>query len=409
MVCVPAGSDWGGTNDRIGITKRRLASTTLRRLWALDSLVSRIWGPGLNSETGLKAQLLVHRIPARRHAFRFCTLTFHWYRWPPRRWDVPVFAITSPAPLNAAKCRPCVPRLTGARAWQVVNALSPNAGLPFRKPVNYSSGLDLCDASSGWPAGWPELFDKQAGDPAGKARREYMEVRVPECREKLGATLGQLASYAGPSADLLCALRPWGPWSLSPPLFLSLLNCSSVVYTIHSGTGSRASPSETDWARKVSEKTGARLLVFWKPPQVSVVKVETLAVPAARKKCPGRGEGSGLGAQSERWYSPAVMKSLGGGKLFVLPVAGQNLSASANVMKVGVLRLGSTSLVEPFLRGLQEAQELPVCQLIVPVNGSNIEKKAQAVALLKEKGFEILKCHGTYTSQSCLFVALRHC
>jgi len=241
---VPAGSDWGGTNDRIGITKRRLAGTTLRRLWALNSLARRVWGPGLNSETGLKAQLEVHRIPARRHSFRFCTLTFHWYRWPPRRYDVPVFAITSPAPLNAAKCRPCIPRLTGPTAWQVVNGLSPQAGLPFRKPVNYSSGLDLCDASSAWPASWPQLFDKQAGDPAGKARREYMEVQVAECKEKLGATLHQLASYEGPSADLLCTLRSWGPWSLTPPLPLPS-TAPDVVYTLHSRVREQAVPLGT--------------------------------------------------------------------------------------------------------------------------------------------------------------------
>jgi len=139
-----------------------------------------------------------------------------------------------------------------------------------------------------------------------------------------------------------------------------------------------------------------RLLAFWKPPRVSVVKVEALVVPIARKRCLSRRERSALGSHSEGWHSPAVMKCLGGGKLFVLPAPGQNISVSTNVTRVDVLRLGSPSLVDPFLEGLSEARELPVCQLIVPFEGTNTGKKGQVVALLKGKGFEILKCHGTY-------------
>jgi len=103
-----AGSDSGGTNDRIGITRRALAGPTLRRLSMLNELVGKVKGGRLNSETGLKAQLQTRHIPPRRIAFRFCTLTFHRYHFPPKRWQVPVFSLASTAPLNAAKCRPCV-------------------------------------------------------------------------------------------------------------------------------------------------------------------------------------------------------------------------------------------------------------------------------------------------------------
>lgn len=65
---------------------------------------------GLNSEMAFANQLRLSGIEALQIDIDFCVLTRRVGSRPgPNNWGLPVVAISSDGPLNAAKCAPCTP------------------------------------------------------------------------------------------------------------------------------------------------------------------------------------------------------------------------------------------------------------------------------------------------------------
>lgn len=210
----PAGSRWGGVNDRLGVARRGLAELGFLRLSVLPSLAR--WQPEdrYNSERCLKTHLRFLDVPTESAEFPFCTLTLRSYTFPPNAWGVPVFSLRTSAPVNGAKCRPCFPSLAGQDAAALLGTLLPQGGLPWDPPggptAQRGGGYEMCNASGAWGPGWGAAFDQQAGREAASARALLSGLTFRECLLKLQGFLEPVRAYSGPQARMLCSVRSWG-------------------------------------------------------------------------------------------------------------------------------------------------------------------------------------------------------
>lgn len=154
---VPAGSQFGGLNDRFGVGNFRTSQAALSRLRLLPLMHAK-GKRNLNSETAFRVQLEVSEVPVSLDNFPFCILTYRKYHWPPELWGVPVAALTAKGPLNGAKCRPCTPKATGADAQAIVEKLNKGWGYP-----GHIEGLELCDARGDWEQDWEKIYETATG------------------------------------------------------------------------------------------------------------------------------------------------------------------------------------------------------------------------------------------------------
>nr|TKR75419.1 hypothetical protein D5086_0000286100 [Populus alba] len=198
---VPPGSTYGGLNDRLGIGDLKTSTVALSRL----SLVPQLDAAGfhqLNSETAFKAQLTTQGVPFVTKRLPFCIVTDRRYEFPPKRFGVPVAALSSPGPLSGAKCRPCNPVCEGTCVGKVMKSL--HKGWSW---TNWENGtLKLCDAHGGWESGWEKIFDRAAGKELASGRKRIMGLEEKQCLDDFNEMKKRAFKWDSPPVEEICRL-----------------------------------------------------------------------------------------------------------------------------------------------------------------------------------------------------------
>ncbi|GAA0168255.1 hypothetical protein Leryth_003584 [Lithospermum erythrorhizon] len=198
---VPPGSSYWGLNDRFGLGDLNTSIVALSRL----SLITQLDQAGLrnlNSESSFKAQLTTQNVSYITKPLPFCIVTDRKYDYPPSRYGVPVAAMSSPGPLNGAKCRACNPVCTGPCVGPIMNGLL--KGWSWTQWANGS--VQLCDAHSDWEQGWENIFDKFAGPKLAKARKRTLALKMGQCVNDFEKMRNRTAHWAAPSSESICGL-----------------------------------------------------------------------------------------------------------------------------------------------------------------------------------------------------------
>ncbi|XP_051124681.1 uncharacterized protein LOC127247026 [Andrographis paniculata] len=198
---VPAGSQYGGLNDRFGLGDYNTSVVALSRLSLIPKLDSAKLTK-LNSEAAFKAQLTTQNVDFVAKALPFCIVTDRCYKFPPSGFGVPVAAMSSPGPLSGAKCRPCKPVCTGPCVGPVMNRLY--RGWSWMEWRNNT--INLCDAHREWEEGWQGLFDKVAGTRLAGARKKVATLSMDRCVQGIKKLRKQSAHWYGPTAQEICRL-----------------------------------------------------------------------------------------------------------------------------------------------------------------------------------------------------------
>ncbi|KAG8378068.1 hypothetical protein BUALT_Bualt08G0099600 [Buddleja alternifolia] len=198
---VPPGSSYGGLNDRFGVGDYNTSVVALSRL----SLIPQLDSAGLtqlNSEAAYKAQFTTQKVQVITKRLPFCIVTDRKYEYPPARFGVPVASLSSPGPLNGAKCRPCKPVCTGSCVGPIMNRLY--KGWSWTEWANNT--LELCDAHREWENGWEKLFDDVAGKNLPSARKNIRALNMDQCVNGFEKLKKRTAHYDGPRSDKICGL-----------------------------------------------------------------------------------------------------------------------------------------------------------------------------------------------------------
>lgn len=198
---VPPGSSYNGLNDRLGVGDFNTSVVALSRL----SLIPQLDAGGvqqLNSESAFKAQLTIKRVPYVTIGVPFCVLTDRKYEFPPARFGVPVFAMSSPGPLSGAKCRPCTPACKGSCVGPIMNGLY--KGWSWTEWSNNS--LELCDARGDWEKGWEPLFDSVAGEKLAADRKKVKALKLQQCVNDFEELRKRSVHWEAPPAVDICRL-----------------------------------------------------------------------------------------------------------------------------------------------------------------------------------------------------------
>eukprot|EP00271_Cylindrocystis_brebissonii_P021901 TRINITY_DN8156_c0_g1_i1.p1 TRINITY_DN8156_c0_g1~~TRINITY_DN8156_c0_g1_i1.p1 ORF type:complete len:792 (+),score=118.64 TRINITY_DN8156_c0_g1_i1:1682-4057(+) len=224
---IPAGSDWGGLNDRLGVGRRSVGLKGLRRLSVIPGLASAGYAK-LNAERMYLAQMEHLHVKITRASFPFCILS-------KKKGNVgfPVAAaLSSTAELNGAKCRPCEPALTGREAEQYIASLPAPVFGPTKE------GVDLCEAVEGWGQGWENIFDRDAGYEMGLVRDYMMNRSMDDCIQDWKDFHKSVPNWDAPPPRVLCVRsklgrlgkvgQPDGDW----PLLKEHLAPGGVVYSL---------------------------------------------------------------------------------------------------------------------------------------------------------------------------------
>ncbi|KAB5568053.1 hypothetical protein DKX38_001846 [Salix brachista] len=198
---VPPGSTYGGLNDRLGIGDLNTSTVALSRL----SLVPQLDAAGfhqLNSETAFKAQLTTQGVPFVTKRLPFCIVTDRRYEFPPKRFGVPVAALSSPGPLSGAKCRPCNPVCEGSCAGNVMESLY--KGWSWTAWENGT--LKLCDAHGEWGRGWEKIFDRVAGKELATGRKMISGLKEKQCLDDFNEMKKRAFKWDSPPVEEICRL-----------------------------------------------------------------------------------------------------------------------------------------------------------------------------------------------------------
>ncbi|KAB5568052.1 hypothetical protein DKX38_001845 [Salix brachista] len=173
---VPPGSTYGGLNDRLGIGDLKTSTVALSRL----SLVPQLDAAGfhqLNSETAFKAQLTTQGVPFVTKRLPFCIVTDRRYEFPPKRFGVPVAALSSPGPLSGWSWT----------AWE-------------------NGTLKLCDARGGWGRGWEQIFDRVAGKELATGRKMVSGLKEKQCLDDFNEMKRRAFKWDSPPVEEICRL-----------------------------------------------------------------------------------------------------------------------------------------------------------------------------------------------------------
>ncbi|KAI4390011.1 hypothetical protein MLD38_002170 [Melastoma candidum] len=196
---VPAGSIFGGLNDRFGVGDFATSSVALSRLSLIPFLDSKRLRQ-LNSEAAFKAQLSTKHVPHTAKRIPFCIVSDRRYSFPPIRYGVPIAAMSSAGPLSGAKCRPCTPACKGRCVARVMSGLD-----RWWSWTNWENGsLKLCNARGEWEKGWERLFDRVAGKRLSVARKGLVGMTVEDCARKLAELREHSGVWDAPSEEELC-------------------------------------------------------------------------------------------------------------------------------------------------------------------------------------------------------------
>lgn len=198
---VPAGSSFGGLNDRLGIGDLNTSIVALSRL----SLIPALDSAGVqqvNSESGFRAQLTTQKVQWLETRFPFCVLSDRTYGFPPGNFGVPVASISSPGPLSGAKCRPCKPICTGECVDQIMSGLQ--KGWSWTEWSN--NAVQLCDAHDRWEEGWEKTYDKVAGKKFARERKRVKEMKMERCVFDFVKMKNRTAYWDAPPASEICRL-----------------------------------------------------------------------------------------------------------------------------------------------------------------------------------------------------------
>jgi len=285
--------------------------------------------------------------------------------------------------------------MTGEAAFRLIAGFDPAWDCPFAILWTTTRAWTCAIAAGPWEEDWPALYDAQAGAPSAAARRGSVNLTTAQCTANLSEALSSAQSYGGPSAELLCAMREWGPL-LMEPLFGRKLTCASIVYSLHVGGLPEASfmgevgagADATDWGEE------CRVLAS---PGVAVVKLEQLKASLA-PACLD---------QQILVSSGCLSKIIRSGKQSVVPMAGTDIPMGSLRARWMWCEWARWSWWSPS-GGCAGSAVLPVCQLILPFQGSS-RMKARAVDALKEQQFDLIRCSGKSKLQQCVFVSITHC
>ncbi|KAJ6731163.1 hypothetical protein OIU85_021892 [Salix viminalis] len=190
---VPPGSTYGGLNDRLGIGDLNTSTVALSRL----SLVPQLDAAGfhqLNSETAFKAQLTTQGVPFVTKRLPFCIVTDRRYEFPPKRFGVPVAALSSPGPLSGAKCRPCNPVCEGSCAGV-------GAGL-----LGKTGRLSYVMLMGEWGRGWEKIFDRVAGKELATGRKMISGLKEKQCVDDFNDMKKRAFKWDSPPVEEICRL-----------------------------------------------------------------------------------------------------------------------------------------------------------------------------------------------------------
>lgn len=196
---VPAGSSYGGLNDRFGVGDFRTSTVALSRL----SLIPKLDSAGftdLNSEAAFKAQLTTQNVNYLTKRLPFCIVSDRKYDFPPARFGVPVAALSSPGPLSGTKCRPCRPICVGVCVEPVMMFVE--KGWSW---TDWADGsLELCDAHESWEDGWEKIFDKVAGKKFANARKQIHSLKFDDCVHDFVQLKNITAQWNAPPIQEIC-------------------------------------------------------------------------------------------------------------------------------------------------------------------------------------------------------------
>ncbi|GJP75332.1 hypothetical protein CLOP_g5784 [Closterium sp. NIES-67] len=304
---VPWGTDCMGLNDRFGAGTWETAAPALHRLSMLRDMGTMGYS-NLNSEGGFKVQLEVANVSVGRADLPFCVVSRRVYP----DGMMPVAALTSTAPLNGAKCRPCTDPATGYEAIHRLHYYAPMAhiGPPASKRRAYGRGIHLCNERQPWEANWSAVFDQTVGPKLAEMRRAIMAVRenVRECSRNFAKMTRAAEAWHGPAPEAVCARMTLGPMvkvggeGRSFPTALEPLSNSSGVLSIGAGTNDKAWESEMEEAvpgltASNSRSACTRRMCLWTAAAFSPpTTAPTPALPTPLPEwffCFGRGEGEG--------------------------------------------------------------------------------------------------------------------
>lgn len=415
---IPAGSDWGGLNDRLGVGRRGVSWLGLRRLSVLRQLAADGGYSQLNAEKTFRAQMEFLNVKVTRASFPFCILS---HKKANPGFPVAV-SLSSTAALNGAKCRPCVPTVTGEESAKYIEALPEKVF----GPETY--GVDLCEAEDDWATGWRDAFDRDAG-PRAAAARQYLEGRtLEECIRDWEEFKAWVPTWDAPPGRVICMRAflgrlhelgyPRGEWAA----YLDYLTPNSTIYSM--GVG-----EDYTFDAQLQRVVRGRIHAFDSTPAaLKWIAIKTDELPTTwvhhawiLSATDGEVPVYALDVREQRfaygvrWPKNAVMN----GPPVKLEVESKRIETTMKELGhdfIDVLRIGGhislhETLFEEWIAGKKTP---PVCQ--VAVSFFRVDKHygtpegRRQLLRLREIGLELAVCiQKDRDEESCLFFSTIHC
>eukprot|EP00897_Mesotaenium_endlicherianum_P006781 jgi/Mesen1/6130/ME000313S05252 len=416
---IPAGSDWGGLNDRLGMGSRAISWLGLRRLSVLRELADDGGYSALNAEKTYLAQMEFLNIKVTRASFPFCILS---HKKASRGFPVSA-ALSSTAALNGAKCRPCTPSVVGKEAAEYISQL------PERVFGPEVDGVDLCEAEGDWTSDWKDIFDRDAGADAAQIRT-YMEGRtLDECVRDWNDFQPWVRTWDAPPARVVCMRAglgelhkglgfPRGEWAA----YLEYLDANSTVYSM--GVG-----EDYTFDAQVTRATKGRIHAFDSTPMaLKWIGLKTDELPSSWIHHPwmlstldGELTMYSLDVHQRPFQYGVTVPENVTLKQKATPMGVEAKTLATTMRELGHARIdllrvgGHISLHESLFEEWIAAREMPpICQVSVSFFRADKHygsaQGRQQLLRLREIGLELAVCiQKDRDEESCLFFSLDHC